>query len=156
MRWLETCKKKQWNNMVQLKLKWFYILTQLEQSICLQDRYFREILFQLQGNCLQSAVLHSSLFNSEVANQFSPKLIQFRIRIEFLFFLTKLQRKLKKIFQWTSRSLFSSILFFLFWLCWCTICTFNGEIVWCTSHCYCNCPKERFFIRLVALKSEAA
>ena len=46
MQLLEMCKKKQWNNMVQLKLKLSYIHTQLEQSICLEDKFFPEILFQ--------------------------------------------------------------------------------------------------------------
>ena len=155
--------------MVQLKLKLFYIPTQLEQSICLQDRYFPAILFQLLGNCLQSAVIAFVIIQQRSSKSIFTKIdpVPTLDRVSFWSIFDKNDCKLKKIFQWTPRSILSSILFFLFWLCWCTICTFNGEIVWCTSYRYCDCPKERFFrsigsaeessrLRLVALKSNRA
>ena len=49
MQLLEMYKKKQWSNMVQLKLKLFYIHIPLAQFIYLLEKSFRIVLFQLQG-----------------------------------------------------------------------------------------------------------
>ena len=62
----------------------------------------------------------------------------------------------KKIFQWASRSIFSPICIFIIWICRCTFCTFNGEIIWCTSHRYCDSSQDRFLIYLKSLRSYGA
>ena len=61
MQLLEMCKKKQWNNMVPLKLKLSYILILLEQFIFLLERLFQIVLFPPPGNILDKNETSSNI-----------------------------------------------------------------------------------------------